>query len=195
MKLTIEGVASHSGATPMGKRRDALVTASHLVLAVEAEATKRADRRIVGTVGVLKAYPGALNVVPGRVELWVDVRGIDQASLCETAEAITTAAGRIAEQEGARVTVETLASDTPVPMDPTVIASIEAACRQLSVSYQRMPSGAGHDAMNMARIAPAGMFFIPCRAGVSHNPDEYAAPADIVRGMDVLTETLAALAR
>jgi N-carbamoyl-L-amino-acid hydrolase len=195
MKLTVEGVASHSGATPMGKRRDALVTASHLVLAVESEATKRAAYRIVGTVGVLKAHPGALNVVPGRVELWVDVRGIDDASLSETAAAIATAASRIAEREGTRVTVETLASDTPVPMDPNVIAAIEAACRQLDVSYQRMPSGAGHDAMNMARIAPAGMIFIPCRGGVSHNPDEYAAPADIVRGMDVLTETLAALAR
>jgi N-carbamoyl-L-amino-acid hydrolase len=90
--------------------------------------------------------------------------------------------------------VDTLASDTPVPMDPAVVAAIEAACRRLGVPYQRMPSGAGHDAMNMARIAPAGMIFIPCRGGVSHNPDEYAAPADIVRGIDVLTETLATLA-
>ncbi len=82
LKITVEGVASHSGATPMGKRRDALVTASHLVLAVEAEAKKRTERRIVGTVGILKIAPGALNVVPGRAELWVDVRGIDEASLC-----------------------------------------------------------------------------------------------------------------
>lgn len=195
MKLTVEGIASHSGATPMGKRRDALVTASHVVLAVESEATKRAERRIVGTVGILKAYPGVLNVVPGRVELWVDVRGIDVASLRETAAAITVAAEQIAEREGTRVAVERLAADTPVPMDPTIIAAIETACQRLGVPYQRMPSGAGHDAMNMARIAPAGMIFIPCRGGVSHNPDEYAAPADIVRGMDVLTETLAGLAR
>jgi N-carbamoyl-L-amino-acid hydrolase len=194
MKLVVEGIASHSGATPMGKRRDALVTASHLVLAVESEATKRAACRIVGTVGVLKAYPGALNVVPGRVELWVDVRGIDEVSLGETAAAITATAERIAEREGTRVTVETISSDVPVPMNPMVIATIESACRRLGVRYQRMPSGAGHDAMNMARIAPAGMIFIPCRGGISHNPDEYAAPADIVRGMDVLTETLATLA-
>jgi N-carbamoyl-L-amino-acid hydrolase len=149
----------------------------------------------VGTVGVLKAHPGALNVVPGRVELWVDVRGIDMSSLSETAAAITAAADGIAGREGTRVTVETISSDNPVPMDPAVIGAIETACQRLGVPYQRMPSGAGHDAMNMARIAPAGMIFIPCRGGVSHNPDEYAAPADIVRGMDVLTETLAALAR
>jgi beta-ureidopropionase / N-carbamoyl-L-amino-acid hydrolase len=194
LKLTVEGVASHSGATPMGKRRDALVTASHLVLAVEEEARRRAERRIVGTVGILKTYPGALNVVPGRAELWVDVRGIDGASLAETAAAITAAAERIADREGTRITVETISADVPVPMHPTVIAAIESACRRLGVPYRRMPSGAGHDAMNMARIAPAGMIFIPCRGGISHNPDEYAAPADIVRGMDVLTETLATLA-
>jgi N-carbamoyl-L-amino-acid hydrolase len=194
LKLTVEGAASHSGATPMGKRRDALVTASHLVLAVEAEARKRAERRIVGTVGILKAYPGALNVVPGRAELWVDLRGIDEATLVETAAAVTAAAERIAHREGTPVSVETISSDIPVPMNPTVIAAIESACRRLGVAYQRMPSGAGHDAMNMARIAPAGMIFIPCRGGISHNPDEYAAPADIARGMDVLTETLAILA-
>lgn len=194
LKLTVEGIASHSGATPMGKRRDALVTASHLVLAVEAEAKKRTERRIVGTVGILKIAPGALNVVPGRAELWVDVRGIDEASLAETAEAIVEAARRIAAREGTRVQVETVSADTPVPMDPAVIATIEGACRRLGYAFQRMPSGAGHDAMNMARIAPAGMIFIPCRGGISHNPDEYASPDDIVRGMDVLTETLATLA-
>jgi N-carbamoyl-L-amino-acid hydrolase len=194
LKLTVEGVASHSGATPMGKRRDALVTASHLVLAVEAEAKKRTARRIVGTVGILKIAPGALNVVPGRAELWVDVRGIDTASLSETAEAIVEAARRIAANEGTRIQVETVSTDTPVPMDPTVIGTIENACRRLGYAFQRMPSGAGHDAMNMARIAPAGMIFIPCRGGISHNPDEYASPDDIVRGMDVLTETLATLA-
>jgi N-carbamoyl-L-amino-acid hydrolase len=103
-------------------------------------------------------------------------------------------ADAVAAREGTLVAVDTLASDTPVPMDPAVIAAIETACRRLNVPYQRMPSGAGHDAMNMARITSAGMIFIPCRGGISHNPDEYAAPADIVRGMDVLTETLATLA-
>ena len=194
LKINVEGMASHSGTTPMGKRRDALVSAAQVVLAVQDEAAKRAERRIVGTVGVMKVHPGAMNVVPGRVEMWVDIRGIDAEDIAATARAVHEAAARIADREGTRIQLETLSTDTPVPMDSDVIRTIEAACRRTGVAYRRMPSGAGHDAMNMAKLAPAGMIFIPCRRGVSHNPDEYAAPEDILTGIDVLTETLAALA-
>jgi len=194
LKISVEGTASHSGTTPMGKRRDALVSAAQVVLAVQDEAAKRAERRIVGTVGVMKVHPGAMNVVPGRVEMWVDIRGIDAEDVAATARAVREAAARIADREGTRIRLETLSTDTPVPMDSDVIQTIEAACRRVGVAYRRMPSGAGHDAMNMAKLAPAGMIFIPCRRGVSHNPDEYAAPEDILTGIDVLTETLAALA-
>lgn len=194
LKINVEGMASHSGTTPMGKRRDALVSAAQVVLAVQDEAAKRAERRIVGTVGVMKVHPGAMNVVPGRVEMWVDIRGIDAEDIAATARAVREAAARIADREGTRIQLETLSTDSPVPMDSDVIRTIEAACRRAGVAYRRMPSGAGHDAMNMAKLAPAGMIFIPCRRGVSHNPDEYAAPEDILTGIDVLTETLAALA-
>ena len=194
LKISVEGTASHSGTTPMGKRRDALVSAAQVVLAVQDEAAKRAERRIVGTVGVMKVHPGAMNVVPGRVEMWVDIRGIDAEDVAATARAVREAAARIADREGTRIRPETLSTDTPVPMDSDVIQTIEAACRRVGVAYRRMPSGAGHDAMNMAKLAPAGMIFIPCRRGVSHNPDEYAAPEDILTGIDVLTETLATLA-
>ena len=194
LKISVEGTASHSGTTPMGKRRDALVSAAQVVLAVQDEAAKRGERRIVGTVGVMKVHPGAMNVVPGRVEMWVDIRGIDAEDVAATARAVREAAARIADREGTRIRLETLSTDTPVPMDSDVIQTIEAACRRAGVAYRRMPSGAGHDAMNMAKLAPAGMIFIPCRRGVSHNPDEYAAPEDILTGIDVLTETLATLA-
>jgi len=194
LKISVEGTASHSGTTPMGKRRDALVSAAQVVLVVQDEAAKRAERRIVGTVGVMKVHPGAMNVVPGRVEMWVDIRGIDAEDVAATARAVREAAARIADREGTRIRLETLSTDAPVPMDSDVIRTIEAACRRAGVAYRRMPSGAGHDAMNMAKLAPAGMIFIPCRRGVSHNPDEYAAPEDILTGIDVLTETLAALA-
>ena len=194
LKISVEGTASHSGTTPMGKRRDALVSAAQVVLAVQDEAAKRAERRIVGTVGVMKIHPGAMNVVPGRVEMWVDIRGIDAEDVATTARAVREAAARIADREGTRIQLETLSTDAPVPMDSDVIRTIEAACRRAGVAYRRMPSGAGHDAMNMAKLAPAGMIFIPCRRGVSHNPDEYAAPEDILTGIDVLTETLAVLA-
>ena len=178
----------------MGKRRDALVSASRIVLAVEEEARQRADRRIVGTVGVMRVHPGAMNVVPGRVEMWVDIRGIDEAGPAETAQAVRAAACRIAEREGTQVHAEVLSTERPVPMDPTVIQTIEGACRTLKILCRRMPSGAGHDAMNMARLTPAGMIFIPCRRGISHNPDESARPEDILRGAEVLRETMAALA-
>jgi N-carbamoyl-L-amino-acid hydrolase len=195
LKLNVEGAASHSGTTPMGKRRDALVSAARMVLAVEEEAARRAGHRIVGTVGVMKVHPGAMNVVPGRVEMWVDIRGIDAGSIADTVQAVREAAARIAGREGTRVQVETLSTDTPVPMDPALIEIIEAACRRARVACRRMPSGAGHDAMNMAKLAPAGMIFIPCRQGVSHNPDEYASPEDIMTGIEVLTATLFELAK
>jgi N-carbamoyl-L-amino-acid hydrolase len=91
--------------------------------------------------------------------------------------------------------VETLSRDTPVPLAPAIVGSIEAACDRLGVACRRMPSGAGHDAMNMARLTPTGMIFIPCRQGISHNPDEYASPEDIATGVDILTETLYELAK
>jgi len=195
LKLNVEGTASHSGTTPMGKRRDALVSAARMVLAVEEEAARRAGHRIVGTVGVMKVHPGAMNVVPGRVEMWVDIRGIDAGSIADTVQAVREAAARIAGQEGTRVQAETLSTDTPVPMDPAIIEIIEAAAHRAGVACRRMPSGAGHDAMNMAKLAPAGMIFIPCRHGVSHNPDEYASPEDIMTGIEVLTATLFELAK
>ncbi len=193
-KLTVRGVAAHSGTTPMGARKDALVTAARIVLAVQEEAQRRADRRIVGTVGVMQVHPGAVNVVPGCVELWVDVRGINEDHLREAGDAVWRRAREIADQDGVGLDIESLGADRPVPMDPHVIAAVEASCQAQRVPFQRMPSGAGHDAMNMARICPAGMLFIPCRGGVSHNPDEYAAIDDILCGIDVLTATLRRLA-
>jgi beta-ureidopropionase / N-carbamoyl-L-amino-acid hydrolase len=194
LQLTVRGTAAHSGTTPMGARRDALVTAARIVLAVQDEAHNRAERRIVGTVGVLQVHPGALNVVPGRVELWVDVRGIDEQSLREAGAAVEARARAIAEQDGVALEVKTLGADRPVPMDPVVIGTIEAACKAVRVPCRRMPSGAGHDAMNLARLCPAGMIFIPCRGGISHNPDEHAELEDVLRGIEVLTETLRRLA-
>ena len=194
LRVVVEGMASHSGTTPMDKRRDALVAASRLVLAVQDVATKLADRRIVATVGVMKVLPGAINVVPGRVEMLVDVRGIEVGTLEAAARAVREAADAVAQQEHVSIHIETVSTEIPVPMDAAVVRAIEDACGRLGVRYQRMPSGAGHDAMNMATIAPAGMIFIPCRNGISHNPAEFATPEAICTGMDVLTEALRTLA-
>jgi len=195
LKVSVRGVAGHSGATPMGQRQDALASAARVVLAIQAAAEREAAQGTVGTVGVLKAHPGAMNVIPGLVEMWVDIRGIDAPSIGRTVAEVHSAMVGIAEMYRTPIEAETLTADQPVPMDPTVIGAIEAACRRLQVRYKKMPSGAGHDAMNMAHIAPAGMIFIPCRGGVSHNPDEYASPDDILAGVDVLTEALYDLAQ
>jgi N-carbamoyl-L-amino-acid hydrolase len=195
LKVVVRGLAGHSGATPMGRRQDALISAARIVLAVQEAAQREAAHGTVGTVGVLKAHPGAINVIPGKVEMMVDIRGIDRASIARAVGEVRTAITEIAQAGRTPIDVETLAADQPVLMDPRVVGTIEAACRRLGVRHRRMPSGAGHDAMNMARVAPAGMIFIPCRGGLSHNPDEYAAPEDILAGVDVLTETLYDLAR
>jgi len=195
LKVEVRGVAGHSGATPMGGRRDALVSAAKAVLAIRAAAEREAAHGTVGTVGLLRVHPGAMNVIPGLVEMWVDVRGIDVESIARAVAEARSWLAQIAEEDHTTLSVETLTADRPVPMDPAVVGAVEAACRRLGHPCRRMPSGAGHDAMNMASIAPTGMIFIPCRGGVSHNPDEYAAPEDILAGVEVLTEALYDLAR
>ena len=115
-------------------------------------------------------------------------------SIVETLQELKDEISIIAESEGTTVSIEVLTSDKPVKLHPMVINAVEAACKDLKVSYKRMNSGAGHDAMHMASIGPAGMIFIPCAKGISHNPEESAAPADIMNGIDVLTRTMRALA-
>jgi N-carbamoyl-L-amino-acid hydrolase len=136
-----------------------------------------------------------MNVIPGRVEMGVDIRGVDHDSIIETIQAVKDAVSTIADGQETPVAIDVLASDKPVPLCPEVIEAIENVCRNLGVSYKLMNSGAGHDAMNIAAIAPAGMIFIPCRGGLSHNPDEYADADDIMKGIDVLAETLQELAK
>lgn len=195
LKITIEGMAAHSGATPMNQRRDALVSAAMIILAVQEIATEQAHLGTVGTVGALQVHPGVMNVVPGLVEMWVDIRGINHESIIETLQEIKDAISTIAEGQDTPIAIEVLSSDKPVSMDETVKSIIEDACRTTGKSYRRMPSGAGHDAMNMVTLAPSGMIFIPCRDGNSHNPDEYAELEDIMSGIEVLTETLFQLAK
>ena len=189
-KLHIKGVADHSGATPMGMRKDALVSAAKLILAVNEAATDEKANGTVGTVGVVDIDPGSINVVPGEVTLWVDVRGVDSASIERTLRAIDEAAENVAVLDGVGVRKELLTADKPVALDAALAAQSEAVCAEQGVSFLHMNSGAGHDAMHMTKICPTTMLFIPCRAGISHNPAEYASNEDICRGIEVLAEVL-----
>ncbi|WP_312423724.1 Zn-dependent hydrolase [Anaerospora hongkongensis] len=195
LKITVEGMAAHSGTTPMDQRQDALVSAAMIVLAVQEIAMEQSHLGTVGTVGAMKVHPGVMNVVPGLVEMWVDIRGINHESIIEAMQDIKDAISTIAEGQDTPVSIEVLSSDKPVFMDDHIKGIIEESSRRLGISYKRMPSGAGHDAMNMAQLTAAGMIFIPCRNGISHNPEEYTQLEDIAAGVEVLTETLYQLAK
>lgn len=189
-KLHVRGMADHSGATPMGMRRDALVAAAKLILVVNEAAQQEKQHGTVGTVGVVEVEPGSINVVPGAVTLWVDVRGVEEKSIHRTLQAIKEAAENVAVLDKVDVQIEMLTQDKPVPLNEKLAQQTEAICQELGYSFLHMNSGAGHDAMHMTKIAPTTMVFIPCRGGISHNSAEYAELEDICRGITVLAEIL-----
>lgn len=189
-KLHVRGMADHSGATPMGMRRDALVAAAKLILVVNEAAEQEKQHGTVGTVGVVEVEPGSINVVPGAVTLWVDVRGVEEKSIHRTLQAIKEAAENVAVLDKVDVQIEMLTQDKPVPLNEKLAQQTEAICQELGYSFLHMNSGAGHDAMHMTKIAPTTMVFIPCRGGISHNSAEYAELEDICRGITVLAEIL-----
>ena len=189
-KIHVKGMADHSGATPMGFRKDALVSGAKLILAVEAAATAEKDNGTVGTVGVVDVEPSSINVVPGGVTLWVDVRGVNNESIARTLGAIKAEAKAVAESDGVAVEFEMLAADKPVALSEELAKKAEAICEAEGIDYLHMNSGAGHDAMHMAKLAPTTMIFIPCKEGISHNPAEFAKLEDICRAVEVLAKLL-----
>jgi hydantoinase/carbamoylase family amidase len=194
-RLTFTGAATHAGATPMALRRDALVGAAEAIAAVERIARDESPSgTTVGTVGVVRARPGAINVVPGEASLDVDVRDSDEAAREAVVAGIVDAARAIAGARGLDVRAEDIVVDTPVACDPAVVAAAAAAAEELGLPYRRMISGAYHDAMIMGRRVPVGMVFVPSRGGISHHPDEYTAPEALDRGVAVLAGTLRRLA-
>jgi N-carbamoyl-L-amino-acid hydrolase len=175
--VTFQGYANHAGTTPMHRRQDALVAAAPFITAVRALAVAH---DVVGTIGTLTVHPGAPNVIPGRVELIVETRGLDPGVL----DQVETALAERARSAGARFA--TVVNKPPVQADVQVVGALAAACEALGVAYIHMPSGAGHDAMCMASLCPQAMIFVPSQGGVSHSPDEYTAPEDCVNGARVL---------
>lgn len=194
LRVRLRGVATHAGATPMGLRHDALAGAAELVLEVERLALASASGTTVGTVGVLRALPGAINVVPGLVELEIDVRDSDLAAREAVVDELLRAARRLCDRRGLELEVETIAEDQPAACSVIVVDAVGAACARLGLSSRRMTSGAYHDAMVLGSYVPMGMIFVPSAGGLSHHPDEYTSPAEIDAGVDVLASVLAQLA-
>ena len=194
-KIIVEGIADHSGATPMEFRRDALVSGAKLILAVQEAASEESENGTVATVGIVETEPGSINVIPGKVTLWVDLRGVDSESILSAMESINEAVSIVAEEDSVRITVDMLTSDEPVPLSETLAEMFEEICQEKDLKYRVMNSGAGHDAMHMAKLAPTSMIFIPCKEGISHNPAEYANSQDISTGIEVLAAAVKRLAK
>jgi hydantoinase/carbamoylase family amidase len=177
----------------MTLRRDALAGAAEVMTVLERVARDSSSGTTVGTVGVMCVRPGAINVVPGEVELDVDIRDSDLEAREAVVAELLRAARQIAERRGLDVEIRPLVKDTPVPCAIEVIAATEQACEQLALPYRRMVSGAYHDAMILGAAVPIGMVFVPSRGGVSHHPDEYTEPEQIDSGVHVLSRVLARL--
>jgi beta-ureidopropionase / N-carbamoyl-L-amino-acid hydrolase len=185
--VTIRGRADHSGATPMSDRRDALAAAAEIVLAVEAAGKSEIAHETVATIGALEVHPNAVNVVPGKVTLTVDVRSLDDASAARAMKVLQGAAAEACERRGVEVNGEITARVDAIRFPEQVTAAVVRAAARLGTDAVLLPSGAGHDAMNMARVCQTGMIFIPCREGRSHSPEEYATPEACTLGTRALS--------
>jgi len=194
LRVTIDGEGGHAGAVLMPQRRDAFLAGAELALAVEAAALSTGAIDTVGTAGLCQVFPGAVNSVPSRCYLELDIRDIDEARRDRVLAAIADAADDIACRRRVKITTEVINADPPATCAPLVVEALAQSCDALSLAYQRMISRAYHDSLFMSRIAPTAMLFIPCRGGLSHRPDEYSTPEHIAQGALVLAHTLALLA-
>jgi N-carbamoyl-L-amino-acid hydrolase len=194
LKITVKGEGGHAGAVLMADRHDAFLAAAEIALAVEWNARCSGSPDTVGTVGVCNIFPGAVNSIPSRAQITIDVRDIDEARRDSVLRKIELASGDVAHHRGVRVNVELVNADPPAHCAPRVVDTLVQACETHNLPFERMISRAYHDSLFMSRIAPTAMLFIPCRGGVSHRPDEYASPDAIAQGTLVLAEALARLA-
>ena len=192
--VVIEGFANHAGTTPMGERRDAMVAAAQLTLAVREIAARRPGRQ-VGTVGRIEVEPNSPNVIPGKVTLSVEFRDLSEQVLRELDEAIKTRGAAIAKDTNTTITFTLASANIGAPATSGVQAAIGTAAGTLSLATLRLPSGAGHDAQQIARLCPMGMIFVPSVGGVSHSPRELTTWDDCARGANVLLGTVLELDR
>jgi ureidoglycolate amidohydrolase len=192
-RINLEGSGGHAGGVVMPDRRDSLCAASELILAVENAARSTGSIDSVATVGICDVFPGAVNSIPSRVRLSLDVRDTDLARRDGVMQAIDRAGKEIATRRNVSIATELLNADAPADCAAVVVEALTRAAEKHGIRSQRMISRAYHDSLFISRIAPMAMLFIPCRNGYSHRPDEYAAPEDIARGTLVLAETLARL--
>lgn len=184
--ICVKGHAAHSGSTPMNQRQDALIGAAEITIELEKAARREMEHGTVATVGDIEIAPGAMNVVPGETHLKVDIRSISRTSKDRVVQFLYTFLDHLRTTRHLQIDCTLLSDETPVRMDADVIKTFEAVCRKKKIGFIRMPSGAGHDTMNMAALCPVGMIFVPSTGGISHHPDEHTDLQDILTGIEVL---------
>jgi ureidoglycolate amidohydrolase len=194
LRVTIEGSGGHAGGVLMPDRRDALCAAAELILDIEHSARNSGALDTVATVGICDVFPGAVNSIPSRVCLSVDIRDTNLERRDSVIEALDRASKMISGKRQVSISSELLNADAPAECDRAVLSTFERSCQKYGLDFLRMTSRAYHDSLFLSPIAPVAMLFIPCRNGYSHRPDEYSSPEDIARGALVLAETLGMLA-
>ena len=189
--VTITGFANHAGTTPMDQRQDAVLAAAKFAVAVN-EAVRGVPGRTVATIGRMVVSPNTTNVIPGQVVLTVDLRDLDTAKITHFTDRFAQIGQEIGTATKTTFDIKQSVDTAPAISDPQVMAWVDGAAAALGFTRQRMPSGAGHDAQEMSRIAPMAMIFVPSVGGISHSPKEFTKPEDVVNGADVLLNAVIA---
>ncbi len=193
LRLQLTGVGGHAGATLMPGRRDALLAGAEIALAVEHAATTSGSLDTVGTTGIFRIAPGAVNSVPCEAYLEIDLRDTQVATRDAALAQIENRAAAICQRRGIKLALQRVNVDPPAICNAPLVQTVEQVCHKLQIAATKLTSHAYHDALFMAPVCPTTMIFIPCRGGVSHRPDEYSSPAQIQIGVRVLAEILAAV--
>ncbi|TDE14399.1 Zn-dependent hydrolase [Jiangella asiatica] len=191
--VRLDGVASHTGGTPMHQRQDALVAAAECVLLCERVATDATHHGTRVTVGRLDVHPGSITTIPGRVAFTIDVRDFDSARQRRTAHLLDDRFRQICAERGVGIDTTIIGDTSPVILPVDLVDTIVRAARDLDLPYRLLSSGASHDSQQISRITRTGMIFVPSVGGLSHVPEETTSFADIARGTDVLVRAMAAV--
>jgi len=186
--IRITGVPNHAGTTPMSMRRDALTAAAQIVLAVE-DMAKHFPGDPVATVGAFQVWPNAANIVPGHVEMTVDIRDLDQKNIEHLVAHLERKTETIAVATRTKIRMEPILMVKPTPAHPLIQEVIVGCCQQLGLSDSHLPSRASHDAQEIGRFTDMGMVFVPSQAGISHSEQEYTSPEQCAQGTEVLLQT------
>jgi ureidoglycolate amidohydrolase len=194
LRISVEGAGGHAGGVLMPDRKDALCAAAELILAIESAARTSGAIDTVATVGICDVFPGAVNSIPSRVHLTVDIRDTSLERRDAVMRGIEAARETIAAKRQISIQESLVNADAPAACAPAIIDALSQSCTKHGQSFIPMVSRAYHDSLFISRIAPVAMLFIPCRNGYSHRPDEFASPEDIASGALILGETLARLA-